>query len=84
MIDARTGKPIQRPAGTLKEGGRMATYLMEIPQEFFDEDFEAKQESLNEMDNAIYTGRHKEDSDDKRYVPRSTPINVRVERGMGR
>jgi hypothetical protein len=84
VTDPVTKRPVTQSAGTLPEGGGMRAILMEIPIEFYQEDFGDKQERLNEVDRAIYTGRHNQDPDDRTYVPKSTPINVQVTRGMGR
>ncbi len=84
VMDDRSKTPITRVAGTQKNGDVMKTVLMEIPEEFWNEDFEAKQESLNATDRSIMMGRHDEETGDNRYVPRSTPMNVRVEVGQGR
>lgn len=83
VMDPRTKKPVQTTAGSRDGGGSLIAYLMEIPEQFYSEDFAAKQERLNEVDQQIYTGKHNEEQGDNRYVPRSG-INVRVERGMGR
>lgn len=64
-------------------GGRRG-YVMEIPLQFYGEDQEAKQESLDALDAAIYGGTHNEEPDDKRYVPRATPISVKHVTGPGR
>lgn len=65
------GEPISRPVGTQEHGGGMTAYLMEIPQNLKDEDFEVSQSVLDDIDNSIYQGTHGEKPGDKRYVPNS-------------
>lgn len=72
-----------RPGGTNKQGGGRTLFLMEIPTEFYDEDFAAKNGALDETDNAIYTGHHNKEAGDGRYVVKTTPISVGVRRGPG-
>lgn len=78
------GKPVSTHAGTQSMGGALLAYLMEIPQQWYDEDFAFKQESVDEVDKAIYGGTFKEESDDKRYVPKDTPIKFGLSRGSGK
>jgi hypothetical protein len=84
VMDDVTKKPRTQVAGNHKNGEVMFAVLMEIPEEFWNEDFEAKQESLNEVDRSIMMGRNDEEKGANMYVPRSTPMNVRVEVGQGR
>lgn len=65
-----------------EKGGRKG-YVMEIPLQFYAEDQDAKSESLDEVEKAIYGGRHNEEPDDKRYVPKETPIEVKTRVGRG-
>lgn len=57
-------------------------YCMEIPNEYYDEDFALKQEALDFIDRAIYTGKNNEQPGDKRYVPPDT-MKFQVKRGPG-
>lgn len=82
--NAMTGKPKTVTAGRHPDGGRLVQVLMEIPEQFAKEDFEDKQKALNATDNAIMNGTLNQESDDRRYIPRGTPMNVRVEVGGGR
>ncbi len=54
-----------------KDGG-LKGYVMEIPLMFYSEDQQAKKESLDLLDKAIYGGTLNEEPDDKRYVPKET------------
>ena len=83
VIDKLTGKPVYRIVGTAKAGGGLTAYLMEIPEEFWKEDFDQKQIPLNELDKQIRMGVHNQEDDDKRYVP-PTGIKFGVQRGSGR
>lgn len=70
------GKPVESNVGS--QG--LKAFLMEIPNEFYEADFEAKQEKLNEVDAQIYHGTHKQEAGDRRYVPEGA-IKVGVQRG---
>ena len=47
---------MKRPAGTNETGGQRYVYLMEIPEEFYQEDQAAKQQPIDEIDAAIKGG----------------------------
>jgi hypothetical protein len=73
------GKPVTRVVGVAEAGGPLHAYLMEIPQEFYDEDAAQKQLGLNEIDAQIYGGTFNAEPDDKRYGE----VKARVQRGLG-
>lgn len=75
VLDAK-GAPDKYRVDTDQHGNAVWGFLMEIPEAFYDQDFAAKQNSLNETDMAIYTGKHNELPDDNRYIPKSTPMRV--------
>ena len=77
LVQDDEGKPIQLPAGTREEGGRLSAYLMEIPEVIYNRDDMKKQERQDDIDQAIYDGSHNEEKDDKRYMPRNT-TSIRV------
>lgn len=60
----------------------MKAFAMEIPNEFYDEDFALKQEALDFTDDAIYRGTLNEQRGDKRYVPADT-MKFSTKRGPG-
>lgn len=60
----------------------MKAFAMEIPNEFYDEDFALKQEALDLTDEAIYTGKLNEQKGDKRYVPADL-MKFSTKRGPG-
>jgi hypothetical protein len=62
----------------------LKAYLMEIPLEYYNADEQAKQDSLDATDRAIYGGTYQEEQDDKRYQLTSTPIKFGTVRGSGR
>lgn len=78
------GNPVKTHAGLQALGGAMNCYLMEIPMQWYQEDFAFKQESVDETDKAIYGGTFKEEPDDKRYLPKDTPIKFGLSRGFGK
>jgi hypothetical protein len=59
-------------------------FLMELPEELYQEDQKLKQDSLDEVDNAIYNGVHNQEANDKRYNPTFAPNKFEVRRGSGR
>lgn len=61
---------VKELAGTHKDGSPMYTYLMRIPQEFFEEDQTSAQGYLDDIDTAIKGGKINQNAGDKRYVPK--------------
>lgn len=51
------GTRVNRLAGTHEGGAPLKTYLMEIPEEWYREDMQDKDEALKEFDQAINEGR---------------------------
>lgn len=80
----KAGKAMEMYVGTAERGGGQIAYLMEIPVEFAEEDNRLKQESLDEVDKAIYGGTFDAEDDDARYRPKSAPIKFGTVRGLGR
>jgi len=78
------GNPVKTHAGNHENGSAMTCYLMEIPEQWYQQDFAFKQESVDETDKAIYGGTFKEEAGDNRYVPKDTPIKFGLSRGSGR
>lgn len=68
---------------SMTDRGGLKGYVMEIPLQFYREDQDAKQKSLDEVDAKIYGGTYDAEPDDKRYVPTSTPIRVETRTGPG-
>lgn len=72
------GKPVSMPVGVREGGGALRAYLMEIPQEWFQEDQAAGQKLVDEIDEAIYGGRlEQQPGESHRYIPQ-TGINIRT------
>lgn len=61
------GSRINRLAGTQESGAPLKTYLMEIPEEFYREDMQDKEEALQEFDRAISEGRDPSGETDPRH-----------------
>jgi hypothetical protein len=68
------GKPVSSPVGVARDGGVLIAYLMQIPQEWYDEDMREQQKGVDETDRAIRSPSQ----NDGRYVP-SRGINIREE-----
>jgi hypothetical protein len=65
----------------ISDQGGIKGYVMEIPLQFYQEDQNAKQESLDALDASIYGGTLNAEPDDNRYVPKSSPIKVETRDG---
>jgi hypothetical protein len=81
--DNHTGTPMKATTGVHPHGGPLTSYLMEIPEEFYDADFAAKQESLNELDRAIYRDtllNSKLGENRASYTPRHSPMQIGEQR----
>lgn len=50
------GKKVARVVGISPSGGPQTGFLMEIPQEWYDEDMSREQQTVDERDHAIRTG----------------------------
>jgi hypothetical protein len=71
-----SGKPISRPVGVRDGGGALHAFVMEIPQELYDEDFLRAQARVNDIDASIRQGKLATTEGDSRYVPKATPIRI--------
>ena len=81
--DPNTKKPVGQVVDqSLGEKGRRG-YLMEIPEALYDEDQKVKQDSLDEVDKLIDSGKYNERADDKRYNPTFAPNKKEVRLGPG-
>lgn len=56
IVKDASGKEVARPVGVYDNGAAMLAYLMEIPQEWYDQDIAVQQKVLDEMDDAIRRG----------------------------
>lgn len=65
------GTPVSRTVDKGVDNRGLVAFYMEIPKEFYDEDFAAKQAALDETDKSIYRGKFNEEDGDRRYVPSS-------------
>lgn len=63
------GKPTSRVVGTREGGGAMLAYAMEIPKEYFDEDFANSQKRDDAIEAEIRGGKVAAKPDSNRYVP---------------
>lgn len=77
------GEPWSIPGGTTKDGKTFRIYALEQPLEYYEEDFEAKQDRLDATDRNIYGGVHNLQPGDNRYVPAANPIKFGVQTGPG-
>ena len=65
------GRGVKRfmTVGVKEDGSPLKAYLMEIRQEFFDEDQKAKQSKIDEVEAAIKRGKVESEDQSKFYVP---------------
>jgi len=79
------GRNISRGVGVSPRGGGLTAYAMEIPQEWYDEDFARKQGMIDVTDHTILRSMHGASQGDGRYVPQlpgGEPITkLQVSRG---
>lgn len=71
VLDPVTGQKVSRPVGVNEAGGALIAYIMEIPQEWYNEDMAKQQAEIDEREHAM---RHGADSEgqpgkDGRYIP---------------
>lgn len=64
------GTRVSRIVGTKEDGSPLRSYLMEISEEFYQDDQRAKLKAVDEVDAAIRRGSLNEKPDDNRYVPK--------------
>jgi hypothetical protein len=57
VIDETTQKPIQMVVGTTQQGGPLTGFLMEIPEEWFQEDMQKQQDAVDEKEETIRRGQ---------------------------
>jgi hypothetical protein len=70
IIKDKGGKEVARPVGIYDNGVALLAYLMEIPEEWYQEDIAKQQSSLDEMDAAIKRGAFQGAvGKDGRYIP---------------
>lgn len=70
------GAPVSRPVGVREGGGAMIGFLMEIPEEWFQEDQALHQARVDEIDQAIGAGNLEPDRRQQGYIPQ-TGISIR-------
>lgn len=57
IIDEITKKPVQMVVGVTQQGGPLTGFLMEIPEEWFNEDMAKQQEAVDEKEATIRRGQ---------------------------
>ena len=68
-VTGNDGKNVQMVVGTAEGGGALHAFLMEIPQEWYDEDMRAQQKLVDEREAQIKKGDAERQAGDGRYVP---------------
>lgn len=77
FVMGKDAKKVTRIVGVTAGGGPLSAYLMEIPQEWYNEDMAKQQATIDEMDTAIKQGAAGRVPGDGRYVPADRGISIR-------
>ena len=81
-VEDKEGRKVQRPVGVDDAGQVLLGFLMEIPEEWFQEDMAAQQKNVDEMDSAIRSGAVAgSPGSDGRYIPQTRGIKIDSGRG---
>ncbi len=72
------GKNVQMVVGTAEGGGAMHGFLMEIPEEWYQEDMRAQQKLINDNEAQIKRGEANRQAGDGRYIPAQ---GIKIEHG---
>lgn len=77
-VDDKEGNQVKRVVGVTQGGGPLVGYLMEVPEEWFQEDMARQQKEVDKLDDAIRRGAIAgKPGEDGRYIPANTPIRIR-------
>ena len=68
-VEDKEGKKVSRVVGVGPSGGALLGFLMETPQEWYDEDMAAQQKIVDEREAAIKRGESDRQAGDGRYIP---------------
>lgn len=80
-VEDKEGKKVVRIVGVNPAGGPLNGYLMEIPEEWYQEDMIAGQKKVDELDASIRRGDIAgEVGKDGRYVPSTRGIKIQTGR----
>ena len=81
-VEDKEGRKVQRPVGVDDAGQVLLGFLMEIPEEWFQEDMAAQQKNVDEMVSAIRSGAVAgSPGQDGRYIPATRGIKIESGRG---
>lgn len=75
VID-KEGKKVQRVVGTNEGGSALTGFLMETPDEWYQEDMARQQMEVDKVDEAVRRGAVADSPDGNRYIP-SRGISIR-------
>jgi len=76
VVESTTGKNVVRIVGTTPTGTPLMAFLMEIPEEWYQDDMKVYQDEINEKEAAIKRGDSDRKDGDGRYIP-SQGINIK-------
>lgn len=76
-VQDKEGKNVKWIVGTAPGGGPMEAFLMEIPQEFFEQDMAAQQQIVNDRENAMRRGEL--ETREGGYVPKQ---GIKISHGV--
>lgn len=69
-VKDRDGKPVSRTVGTAEGGGALTAFLMEIPEEWYQQDMAQEQRIIDDKEAAMRRGVSEGAEGEGQYVPR--------------
>lgn len=72
------GSNVSLPVGVNDAGGAEMGFLMQIPEEWYQEDMAAQQVQIDQFENAIKRGQQDTSEGDGRYVPKNGDGSLRI------
>jgi hypothetical protein len=69
-VKDRDGKPVSRTVGTAEGGGALIAFLMEIPEEWYNQDMAAEQRIINDKEESMKRGVADGPEGEGQYVPK--------------
>jgi hypothetical protein len=82
VMDPASGQPVTRVVGTRPDGGPLPAYLLEIPQEWFDDDMEELEKINRSKEEAIKGGVEAKDAKEaKTFYPTAQGRRISINRG---
>lgn len=80
VVDAKTGKDVCRVVGTREGGAPITAFLLEIPEEWFNDDMARYEQEADSRDDAIRRGQviAKRPEDQSKFYPSAQGRNIQI------